>query len=165
VDFIHKVVDGAFYTVSYQGKLLMWYLFDLEELTRLQHEITKMGSCEDEQRKYCESTGHKTWCDRHKRIFIDTCTKLKTLIKYEDEHGGKPRPYPRGPHFRMISIEPSELIAVEKPSAGPLVPFFVDAENCLLFEGILPGQESKYQYFSQVNLGQKVVCKNPKYRQ
>lgn len=130
---------------GYSGRLLMWYLYDPKT-------AADDFNADIDTDPYCLKTLRPELCDTLKEFKARGCV-------------GDPKGVPE---FRMISIDPVALTSMRQSPDGPLVPFLVDATTAILFEGevhlgvdlTVPDRYDYHTYFSEVNIGQVILCEN-----
>lgn len=136
--FCELVQNRGVFVAGYSGRILFWYLHEpMDESSALQQALSSGCTQPEKEPILCDDI--QDWQSRG-------CTA---------EPLGKPR-------FRLVAIDASRIKPVKRNTDGPLVPFLVDSNTAILYEGIVPAPEddpnNTLTYFRDVHLGQMIMC-------
>jgi len=159
-DFNGMIVKKAIFTVGFSGNILMWYIFDNEELDIAFERSYRVCA------NISPSGAALSFTDFHGRTGLNK--KHHSFCKmqwYNIRSGVKPKfPLPRiaskTAAYSMLAFDPLKFEPSRVPTEGPLTPFFIDSTSAILYEGELPTQtnEAEVDYIGVVNIGEKIQC-------
>lgn len=113
------------FIAGYSGKIMLWYVFDHNELVQHQQRM---------QSTQCANvpSGSQEALNESAAITCQICGSMKerlqtfgcTLAELFDEE--------YDPHFRLLSFDPVNFKSRDTTTHGPLVPFIVDGDKGML---------------------------------